>query len=66
LRLVASRGGREASITIHQDAEVYAATLGEGQELTHEPRAGRRAWAQLIRGGLDLNGVVLRAGDGAP
>jgi redox-sensitive bicupin YhaK (pirin superfamily) len=57
--------GREASVTIHQDAEVYAASLGVGEELTYEPRAGRRAWVQLIRGGLELNGVVLRAGDGA-
>ena len=65
LRVVASRGGRDGSVTIHQDAEVYAASLGEGEELTHEPRAGRRAWVQVIKGGLELNGVGLRAGDGA-
>jgi redox-sensitive bicupin YhaK (pirin superfamily) len=44
LRLVASRGGHDASVAIHQDAEVYAATLGEGEEVSHELRAGRRAW----------------------
>jgi redox-sensitive bicupin YhaK (pirin superfamily) len=65
LRLVASRGGRDDSVTIHQDAEVYAASLGVDDELTYEPRAGRRAWVQLIKGGLELNGVGLRAGDGA-
>jgi quercetin 2,3-dioxygenase len=65
LRVVASRGGRDGSVTIHQDAEVYAASLGEGEELTHEPRAGGRAWVQVIKGGLELNGVGLRAGDGA-
>jgi redox-sensitive bicupin YhaK (pirin superfamily) len=65
LRLVASRGGLDDSVAIHQDAEVYAATLGEGEEVSHELRAGRRVWVQLIRGGLDLNGIVLRAGDGA-
>jgi redox-sensitive bicupin YhaK (pirin superfamily) len=65
LRLVASRGGREGSVTIHQDAEVYAATLAEGEEVSHEPRAGRRAWVQVIKGSLELNGVELRAGDGA-
>lgn len=65
LQLVVSRGGRDASVAIHQDAEVYAAMLGEGEEVSHELRAGRRAWVQLIRGGLELNGVVLRAGDGA-
>jgi redox-sensitive bicupin YhaK (pirin superfamily) len=65
LRLVASRGGRDGSVTIHQDAEVYAASLGEGEEVAHELRAGRRSWVQLIKGGLELNGVELRAGDGA-
>jgi redox-sensitive bicupin YhaK (pirin superfamily) len=65
LRLVASRGGRDGSVTIHQDADVYAATLAEGEEVAHEPRAGRRAWVQVIKGGLELNGVELRAGDGA-
>ncbi len=65
LRLVASRGGRDGSVTIHQDAEVYAATLAEGEEVSREPRAGRRAWVQIIKGALELNGVELRAGDGA-
>lgn len=65
VRLVASRGGRDGSVTIHQDAEVYATSLGEGEEVSHELRAGRRAWVQLIKGGLELNGVELRAGDGA-
>jgi len=65
LRLVASRGGQDGSVTIHQDAEVYAATLGAGEEATYELRAGRRAWVQLIKGSLELNGLELRAGDGA-
>jgi redox-sensitive bicupin YhaK (pirin superfamily) len=65
LRLVASRGGREASLTIHQDAEVFAASLGVGEEVTHETGAGRRAWVQVIKGGLELNDTELRAGDGA-
>jgi redox-sensitive bicupin YhaK (pirin superfamily) len=65
LRLVASRGGRDDSVTLHQDAEVYAASLGVGEEVSHELRAGRRAWVQVIKGGLELNGVELRAGDGA-
>jgi quercetin 2,3-dioxygenase len=65
LRLVASRGGREGSVTIHQDAEVYASSLGVSEELTYEPRVGRRAWVQLIKGALELNGVELGAGDGA-
>lgn len=65
LRLIASRAGRSGSVTIHQDAEVYDAALGAGEELTHEPRKGRHAWLQLVSGSLSLNGVELKAGDGA-
>ena len=65
LRLLASRDGRAGSVTIHQDAEVYDAALGEGEEVAHELRAGRHAWVQLVGGSLKLNGVGLQAGDGA-
>ena len=65
LRLIASRAGREGSVTIHQDAEVYDAALVEGEELTYEPRRGRHTWLQLVGGSLSLNGVELKAGDGA-
>jgi len=65
LRLVASRGGQDGSVKIQQDAFVYAATLSAGEEVTFEPRAGRRAWVQVIKGALELNGSELRAGDGA-
>jgi quercetin 2,3-dioxygenase len=65
LRLLASRDAREGSVTIHQDAEVYDAALGEGEEVAHELRAGRHAWVQVVGGSLKLNGVELKAGDGA-
>jgi len=65
LRLIASRAGRDGSVTVHQDAEVYDAALGEGEEVAHELRAGRHAWVQLVGGSLKLNGVGLQAGDGA-
>lgn len=61
--LVISRDGRERSATIHQDAEVYRLRLAAGQEATHEVRAGRGVWIQLIRGSLQVNGQLLRAGD---
>lgn len=61
--LVISRDGRERSATIHQDAEVYRLRLAAGQEATHEVRAGRGVWIQLIRGSLRVNGQLLRAGD---
>ncbi len=65
LRLVASRDGRDGSVTIHQDASVYVASLDAGQRVEHRPAAGRSAWVQVARGELRLNGKALEAGDGA-
>ena len=65
LRLVASRGGREGSVTIHQDADVYAALLEPSESATHELAAGRGAWLQVARGAVELNGQRLEQGDGA-
>jgi quercetin 2,3-dioxygenase len=65
LRLVASPDGAEGSTTIHQDARAYAALLGRGERVEHAVDAGRHAWVQVARGSVEVNGVVLRAGDGA-
>jgi hypothetical protein len=64
LRLVASPDGHDGSVTIHQDARVYAARLN-GSEVTHTLASGRRAWLQVARGAVKLNGTTLQAGDGA-
>ena len=65
LRLVASPDGRDGSVTIHQDAELYTTLLTKGGKVTHALRPGRFAWVQVARGGVTLNGQVLKTGDGA-
>jgi redox-sensitive bicupin YhaK (pirin superfamily) len=65
LRLVASPDGAEGSVTIHQDARVYATRLAPGVELVHPLAPGRHAWVQVARGALSLGGQRLREGDGA-
>ena len=64
-QLVASRGGRDGSLFIHQDADVLLATIGDGQGLTRDLAPGRHAWLQVLRGETALNGSTLKAGDGA-
>ena len=63
LRLVASPDGAEGSLTIHQDARVYLATLGAGESVIH-PAAGQHVWLQALRGKLDAGGNRMQAGDG--
>jgi quercetin 2,3-dioxygenase len=65
LRLVASPDGADGSVTIHQDARVYATLLGPGQQAVHTLAAGRHAWLHVARGSLTLNGEHLGTSDGA-
>jgi redox-sensitive bicupin YhaK (pirin superfamily) len=65
LLLVASRDGREGSVTVHQDVELWAGQLPGGARVSHAIRPGRHAWVQLARGSIELNGSKLAAGDGA-
>src|SRR5205814_234579 len=63
LRLVASSDGRDGSVCFHQDAAMYVTRLGAGDQVRHALASGRRAFVQVTRGALDLNGERLAAGD---
>lgn len=65
LRLIASGDGREGSTRWHQDADLYASILSTGTTLVHVLRPGRHAWVHVARGSLMLNGLPMKAGDGA-
>jgi len=65
LRLVASQDGREGSVTVHRDADLYASLLAPGEQLTHSLAADRMAYLHLVRGAVRVNGVQLETGDGA-
>ena len=63
--LVASGAGRDGSIAINQDADVYIAKLNSGDKLEHALSGGRHAWVHVAEGQVKLNGKVLKDGDGA-
>jgi quercetin 2,3-dioxygenase len=65
LRLVASRDGRDGSVTVHQDADIYASVPGQDGKVSYDLKSGRLAWLQVARGTISLNGQQLTAGDGA-
>ena len=64
LRLVGSRDGRGGSVTIHQDVDLYATLLREGDSVGHELADGRKAWVQVAQGRAVLNDEQLQPGDG--
>jgi hypothetical protein len=65
LRLVASPDGREGSVRIQQDASIYAARLSTGTRVQQPLFPDRKAYLQVAKGELRLNGKDLKEGDGA-
>jgi redox-sensitive bicupin YhaK (pirin superfamily) len=68
LRLVAApeaEAKAAGALTVHQDARLFAALLGEGQSVVHRFNPGRNGWVQIARGRAAVGGKELAAGDGA-
>ena len=63
LRLIASSDGRDGSVTIHQDASLYATVLDGNDAVDFQPAAGRLVYVHLVRGEATVNGHALLAGD---
>ncbi len=65
LHLVTSKSGRDDSIAIHQDADLWLARLDAGHEVMHNLAPGRQAWLHVAEGEVLFNGSKLSGGDGA-
>lgn len=65
LRLIASHDGRDGSVTVHQDADVYASLLNSGEQVSHALAAGRLGYVHLVSGSIRVNGIALKTGDAA-
>jgi len=65
LVLVASRDGRNNSVTLHQDVDMYAAKAQQGGAKNIKINLQRRVWVQIIKGEVIVNDIKLSIGDGA-
>jgi redox-sensitive bicupin YhaK (pirin superfamily) len=63
LRLIASQDGREASVSLRQDASIYAGILDGADEVAYPLAQGRIGYVHVARGRVTVNGVELVAGD---
>ncbi len=63
--LLASRDGRDGTIQVQEDVELYAAKLGPGDTRSLSLAPGRHAWIHVASGALLVNGVPFAEGDGA-
>lgn len=64
LRLIGSRDGREGSVVIHQDVDLYASLLSADKNVAFDIRPGRKIWLQIIKGKISVDGQALAVGDG--
>jgi redox-sensitive bicupin YhaK (pirin superfamily) len=63
LHLVTSKTGRDGSIAIHQDADLWLSKLNPADTVTHNLKPGRHAWVHVAEGEVTLNGKTLTGGD---
>ena len=64
LRLIASRDGRDGSVTVHQRADLYASILEVGAEVDLEIADSNKVFVQVVQGDISVNGQKAAAGDG--
>ena len=65
LRLATSKTGRDGSIAIHQDADLWIGKLDSGSRVTHDLKQGRHAWLHVAEGEILVNDKALKGGDSA-
>ena len=63
--LLASKDGRDGSLQIHQDVDLWLALVEEGERRELALRSGRHAWVHVARGAVEVNATPLAEGDGA-
>lgn len=64
LKLIGSRNGREGSVVIHQDVDLWASLLSADKRVSFAIKPGRKVWLQIVKGKLSVDGLSLAAGDG--
>lgn len=64
-KLIASPDGRDGSLIIHQDAEVWLERLTKGEQATVTPPKGKAVWIQIVSGNVSIGTETLETGDGA-
>ncbi|MCC5901809.1 MAG: pirin family protein [Halomonas sp.] len=62
-RLVVSQEGRDGSVSVNQDVNLYVGLLAPGVQVATPPT--RYAWLHVVKGAVEVNGEALNAGDAA-
>jgi hypothetical protein len=65
LKLIASPDGKEYSLPLQQDVQIYSTFIQKGNHMIHELSPGRSAWLHVVKGRIQLDDFNLTTGDGA-
>jgi hypothetical protein len=65
LKLVASPDGKDDSLSLRQDVQIYSTFIHKGNHMIHELSPGRSAWLHVVKGQIQLEDFNLTTGDGA-
>ncbi|MGI0482517.1 pirin family protein [Geminocystis sp. CENA526] len=65
LCLLASADGRDNSLTIHQQVDLFASILGKEDTISYNFNDGDYGWIQVVKGEVSIDHTTLKAGDGA-
>lgn len=63
--LVASKNGKNGSITINQNVDMYVTNSQNAGEKVLKTFKHRHTWIQVIKGEVNVEGATLTSGDGA-
>lgn len=64
LRLIVSPNGKNNSLRLHQDVNIYQCVLESDRVVNYQMRPSRQVWLQIATGGIEANSLYLKAGDG--
>lgn len=64
-KLIASPDGKESSLKIQQDVQIYSTLINKGNHMIHEMTPGRSAWLHVVKGRILMNEKIFQTGDGA-
>jgi redox-sensitive bicupin YhaK (pirin superfamily) len=63
LHLAASKSGRDGSIAINQDADLFVGKLNAGDKISHDFKPNRHGWLHVAEGEIELGDLKLKSGD---
>ena len=65
LHLAASKTGRDGSIAINQEVELFVGKLNRGDKVNYGFKPNRHGWLHVAEGEIDLGKFSLKSGDAA-